>query len=106
MLTCDRRKFLEVGPSSHVLNGTDKLSQLYEDDARIGHQQFDLKLTERVKMSMVRTSVIFAPRRLMFSRLESLSPPLASGLREFEHSRHRSFIYVIQKISCQRIQGW
>ncbi|CAK5279496.1 unnamed protein product [Mycena citricolor] len=27
--------------------------QLYEDDARIGHQQFDLKLTSRVKMSMV-----------------------------------------------------
>ncbi len=27
--------------------------QLYEDDARIGHQEFDLKLTERVKMSMV-----------------------------------------------------
>ncbi|KAF6764079.1 DNA mismatch repair protein msh6 [Ephemerocybe angulata] len=26
---------------------------LYEDDARIGHQEFDLKLTSRVKMSMV-----------------------------------------------------
>ncbi|KAK0489289.1 muts domain V-domain-containing protein [Armillaria novae-zelandiae] len=26
---------------------------LYEDDARIGHQEFDLKLTQRVKMSMV-----------------------------------------------------
>jgi len=28
-------------------------NQLYEDDARIGHQEFDLKLTSRVKMSMV-----------------------------------------------------
>jgi hypothetical protein len=28
--------------------------QLYEDDARIGHQEFDLKLTNRVKMCMVR----------------------------------------------------
>ncbi|KAI6043995.1 muts domain V-domain-containing protein [Pisolithus marmoratus] len=27
--------------------------QLYEDDARIGHREFDLKLTQRVKMSMV-----------------------------------------------------
>ncbi|KAF7971488.1 hypothetical protein HWV62_20944 [Athelia sp. TMB] len=27
-------------------------SQLYEDDARIGHTEFDLKLTQRVKMSM------------------------------------------------------
>ncbi|THV02566.1 DNA mismatch repair protein Msh6 [Dendrothele bispora CBS 962.96] len=30
-----------------------KFFELYEDDARIGHQQFDLKLTQRVKMSMV-----------------------------------------------------
>lgn len=30
-----------------------KFYELYEDDARIGHQLFDLKLTSRVKMSMV-----------------------------------------------------
>ncbi|KAM5536095.1 hypothetical protein V8D89_010194 [Ganoderma adspersum] len=30
-----------------------KFLELYEEDARIGHQQFDLKLTQRVKMSMV-----------------------------------------------------
>ncbi|KAF9449836.1 DNA mismatch repair protein msh6 [Macrolepiota fuliginosa MF-IS2] len=30
-----------------------KFFELYEDDARIGHQEFDLKLTSRVKMSMV-----------------------------------------------------
>ncbi|KAG2143035.1 DNA mismatch repair protein Msh6 [Suillus clintonianus] len=30
-----------------------KFLELYEDDARIGHQEFDLKLTHRVKMSMV-----------------------------------------------------
>ncbi|ORY31917.1 muts domain V-domain-containing protein [Naematelia encephala] len=30
-----------------------KFYELYEDDASIGAQQFDLKLTERVKMSMV-----------------------------------------------------
>ncbi|KAI6129543.1 muts domain V-domain-containing protein [Pisolithus croceorrhizus] len=27
--------------------------QLYEEDARVGHREFDLKLTQRVKMSMV-----------------------------------------------------
>jgi DNA mismatch repair protein MSH6 len=27
--------------------------QLYEEDARTGHREFDLKLTQRVKMSMV-----------------------------------------------------
>ncbi|TRM62248.1 muts domain V-domain-containing protein [Schizophyllum amplum] len=30
-----------------------KFYELYEDDARIGHQEFDLKITARVKMSMV-----------------------------------------------------
>ncbi|KAG1823365.1 muts domain V-domain-containing protein [Suillus subaureus] len=30
-----------------------KFLELYEDDARIGHREFDLKLTHRVKMSMV-----------------------------------------------------
>ncbi|EKM57980.1 uncharacterized protein PHACADRAFT_116507 [Phanerochaete carnosa HHB-10118-sp] len=30
-----------------------KFLELYEEDARIGHQEFDLKLTSRVKMSMV-----------------------------------------------------
>lgn len=28
-------------------------TQLYEEDARVGHREFDLKLTQRVKMSMV-----------------------------------------------------
>ncbi|KAI6029649.1 DNA mismatch repair protein Msh6 [Pisolithus microcarpus] len=30
-----------------------KFLELYEEDARIGHREFDLKLTQRVKMSMV-----------------------------------------------------
>lgn len=30
-----------------------KFYELYEEDARIGHREFDLKLTSRVKMSMV-----------------------------------------------------
>ncbi|KAG6836841.1 hypothetical protein H0H93_002521 [Arthromyces matolae] len=33
-----------------------KFLELYEDDARVGHQEFDLKLTSRVKMSMVAIS--------------------------------------------------
>lgn len=36
-----------------MLRVTEWFFQLYEDDARIGHQEFDLKLTSRVKMSMV-----------------------------------------------------
>lgn len=30
-----------------------KFLELYEEDARVGHREFDLKLTSRVKMSMV-----------------------------------------------------
>lgn len=30
-----------------------KFFELYEEDAKIGHREFDLKLTERVKMCMV-----------------------------------------------------
>lgn len=31
-----------------------KFFELYENDAQIGHSEFDLKLTDRVKMKMVR----------------------------------------------------
>ena len=34
-----------------------KFYELYEDDALIGHQEFDLKLTDRVKMKMVSRSI-------------------------------------------------
>jgi len=33
-----------------------KFYELYEDDALIGHQEFDLKLTDRVKMKMVNST--------------------------------------------------
>ena len=50
------RKFLEVRLKLYLPNAVNTIStQLYEDDARIGNQVFDLKLTQRVKMSMVRT---------------------------------------------------
>jgi len=63
--------------SVHISN------QLYEDDARIGHQEFDLKLTSRVKMSMVdRPS--FSLNIILQSFYRSASPRClsASGQRE------------------------
>ena len=38
------------------------VTQLYEEDARIGHREFDLKLTQRVKMSMVGPSDVVPGR--------------------------------------------
>lgn len=41
-----------------------KFFELYENDAMIGHQEFDLKLTDRVKMKMVRElTVALTPGR-------------------------------------------
>ena len=54
ILTSPDSKFYEVcfvRPWFDVVS--DPVYQLYEDDARIGHQEFDLKITSRVKMSMV-----------------------------------------------------
>ena len=54
ILTSPDSKFYEVcfvRPWFDVI--FDPVHQLYEDDARIGHQEFDLKITSRVKMSMV-----------------------------------------------------
>lgn len=42
-----------------------KFLELYEEDARIGHQEFDLKLTSRVKMSMVCVTVYLVVFRLI-----------------------------------------
>ena len=54
MLNLSSSKFFEVNTVALLrVQIWLTLSQLYEDDARIGHQQFDLKLTNRVKMSMV-----------------------------------------------------
>ncbi|THH18729.1 hypothetical protein EW146_g2311 [Bondarzewia mesenterica] len=46
--------FARVMNSSRLVRTDIVLSEgLYEEDARIGHREFDLKLTQRVKMSMV-----------------------------------------------------
>jgi hypothetical protein len=38
-----------------------KFYELYEKDAEIGHNEFDLKLTDRVKMKMVRRDSLERP---------------------------------------------
>jgi hypothetical protein len=63
--------------------------QLYEDDARIGHQEFDLKLTNRVKMCMVREQRrwIFSPSSVFTScRWEFQRCPSLYGPREYYYN--------------------
>jgi DNA mismatch repair protein MSH6 len=45
-----------------------KFYELYEDDALIGHQEFDLKLTDRVKMKMVSFTQNMATRSYKLGR--------------------------------------
>lgn len=53
-----------------------KFYELYENDASIGHQEFDLKLTDRVKMKMVGRR----PKTGLTTRLVSQNSHSNSGL--------------------------
>lgn len=67
-----------------------KFYELYEDDARIGHQQFDLKLTDRVNMSMVGVpesslemwSSQFVAKGYPVAKVDQLETALGKEMRE------------------------
>lgn len=62
-----------------------KFLELYEEDARIGHREFDLKLTQRVKMSMVSSgcSLQHCSTHTHLRRSESRKCHLTSGRPSF-----------------------
>jgi MutS domain I len=64
--------------------------QLYEEDARIGHREFDLKLTQRVKMSMV--SLFRWP-------LERLMNTYQVGVPEMAFNFWAASVYVYLRMS-------
>jgi len=68
--------------------------QLYEDDARVGHQEFDLKLTQRVKMSMV-SLLLESFSSLILARLEYQRCLSTSGLRMFPSVDLISFGWIV-----------
>lgn len=67
-----------------------KFYELYEDDARIGNQEFDLKLTDRVNMSMVGVpesslemwSSQFVAKGYSVARVDQLETALGKEMRE------------------------
>ncbi|KAI9743656.1 MAG: DNA mismatch repair protein msh6 [Claussenomyces sp. TS43310] len=71
-----------------------KFYELYETDARIGHQEFDLKLTDRVNMCMVGVpeSVLhhwanqFVAKGYKIARVDQLESALGKEMREREDS--------------------
>lgn len=72
-----------------------KFYELYEEDALIGHREFDLKLTDRVKMKMVGVPEasfdIFAAKFLALGykvgRVDQTETAVAKGMRVGERSR-------------------
>ncbi|KAK0537132.1 DNA mismatch repair protein msh6 [Tilletia horrida] len=72
-----------------------KFYELYEEDALIGHREFDLKLTDRVKMKMVgvpeHSFEIFAAKFLALGykvgRVDQMETAVAKGMRTGEKSR-------------------
>ncbi|SPO40682.1 related to MSH6 - DNA mismatch repair protein [Pseudozyma flocculosa] len=72
-----------------------KFYELYEDDALIGHREFDLKLTDRVKMKMVGVPEssfdMFAAKFLALGykvgRVDQTETAVAKGMRVGEKSR-------------------
>ncbi|KAJ9075514.1 DNA mismatch repair protein msh6, variant 2 [Entomophthora muscae] len=67
-----------------------KFYELYEDDASIGHQQFDLKLTDRVNMKMVGVpestfdfwAAKFIAKGYKVAKVEQVESALGKSLRE------------------------
>ncbi|KIJ14719.1 hypothetical protein PAXINDRAFT_180906 [Paxillus involutus ATCC 200175] len=58
---------------------------LYEEDARVGHREFDLKLTQRVKMSMVYGYSLDAVQELInHATFEEAFTSLVKGLPDLE----------------------
>ncbi|KAE8195361.1 hypothetical protein CF336_g3121 [Tilletia laevis] len=72
-----------------------KFYELYEEDALIGHREFDLKLTDRVKMKMVgvpeSSFEVFAAKFLALGykvgRVDQIETAVAKGMRVGEKSR-------------------
>ncbi|KAE8269844.1 hypothetical protein A4X09_0g2492 [Tilletia walkeri] len=72
-----------------------KFYELYEEDALIGHREFDLKLTDRVKMKMVgvpeNSFEVFAAKFLALGykvgRVDQMETAVAKGMRVGEKSR-------------------
>jgi hypothetical protein len=98
--------------------------QLYEEDAWIGHRDFDLKITQRVKMSMVKTFIAIPAKLLIPAhRLACQKAVLTSGprkchpsvnvqsltislrYRKFIAKGHYSFFYGITQATNARRQA-
>src|ERR1700744_6799323 len=95
--------FLEITPGSKLISLVNtivffkkgKFYELYENDATIGHQLFDLKLTDRVNMRMVGVPEAsldhwanqFVAKGFKIARVDQIESALGKEMREREDSQ-------------------
>lgn len=91
-----------------------KFYELYENDATIGHQEFDFKLTDRVNMRMagVPESVLdqwvnqFIAKQYKVARVDQMETNLGKEMREREEkSGKKADKVIVRKLACVLTAG-
>ncbi|KAL2024975.1 hypothetical protein VTK56DRAFT_3674 [Thermocarpiscus australiensis] len=85
-----------------------KFYELYENDATIGHQLFDLKLTDRVNMRMVGVPEgsldmwvnQFVAKGFKVARVDQMESALGKEMRERESSGKKGDKVIRRELSC------
>ncbi|KAL2151243.1 hypothetical protein VTH82DRAFT_6341 [Thermothelomyces myriococcoides] len=85
-----------------------KFYELYENDATIGHQLFDLKLTDRVNMRMVgvpESSIDmwvnqFVAKGYKVARVDQMESALGKEMRERESNAKKADKIIRRELSC------
>lgn len=85
-----------------------KFYELYENDATIGHQLFDLKLTDRVNMRMVGVPEAsldhwanqFVAKGYKIARVDQMESALAKDMRERELKNKKEEKVIRRELAC------
>jgi DNA mismatch repair protein MSH6 len=85
-----------------------KFYELYENDATIGHQLFDLKLTDRVNMRMVGVPESsldmwvnqFVAKGFKVARVDQMESALGKEMRERESSAKKADKIIRRELAC------
>ncbi|KAL2131196.1 hypothetical protein VTI74DRAFT_5422 [Chaetomium olivicolor] len=85
-----------------------KFYELYENDATIGHQLFDLKLTDRVNMRMVGVPESsldmwvnqFVAKGFKVARVDQMESALGKEMRERESSAKKADKIIRRELTC------
>ena len=85
-----------------------KFYELYENDATIGHQQFDFKMTDRVNMRMVGVPESsldywvnqFIAKQYKVARVDQMETNLGKEMRERENKAKKADKVITRELAC------